>query len=93
MSLATRAKNARQRACIAANMIKKQNSFHRAFDDCFEMNDGDEVMNILIEKTAKDPKLALAIKQKMPRLGYGEFNVRLHKAIDYALSRLTPSTR
>jgi len=85
MSLATKAKTARQRASIAANMINKNLTFGRVFDDCFEMFDGDEVMNFLIEKTAKDPVLARNIKEKMPGLGYGDFNVRLHQAIERAL--------
>jgi len=91
MSAAIYAKNARQRASIAANMIKKNNNFYRPFDDCFEMNDGDEVMNILIEKTAKDPVLALNIKQKMPGMGYGDFNIRLQQAIEHALGISKPN--
>jgi len=87
MSMATNAKNARQRASIAINMIKKQNNFYRAFDDCFEMNDGDEVMKYIIEKTRKDRILAIAIKIKMSKLGTPEANVRLHEAIDQCLSQ------
>lgn len=88
MSLAINAKSARARATIAANMIKKNINFYRAFDDCFEMNDGDEVMEHLIQKTAKDPVLAMNIKDKMSGLGLGcgDYNVRLHQAIDQALS-------
>jgi len=84
MSLAINAKSAKARATIAANMIKKQNNFYRAFDDCFEMNDGNEVMEWLIKKTAKDPVLALNIKNKMPNLGCGcnDYNIRLHQAIN-----------
>ena len=86
MSSATNAKSAKARATIAANMIKKQSHFYRAFDDCFEMNDGDEVMNCIIEKARTDQKLALAILQKMPKLGRPEYNVRLHQAINECLS-------
>jgi len=88
MSQAIEVKSAKRRASIAANMIKKQDNFYRAFDDCFEMGDGDEVMNWIIKKTATDPILAYNIKKKMPKLGYGEFNVRLHEAIEYALQGL-----
>lgn len=85
MSQATRAKSARRRASIAACMLKKNQSFGRAFDDCFEMNDAPEVMDWLIRKTAIDPILAFNIKVKMPQLGYGESNTRLHQAINQAL--------
>jgi len=85
MSAAINAKTAKQRANIAAIMLKRNKNFTRAFDDCFEMGDGDEVMNILIEKTAKDPVLARNIKSKMPKLGYGDYNTRLHQAIELAL--------
>lgn len=78
-------KTAKERANIAINQIKRQTHFYRAFDSCFEMGDGDEVMNIIIEKTSKDRVLAINIKNKMPKLGYGDFNVRLHQAIEQAL--------
>lgn len=86
MSLAINAKSAKARATIAANMIKKNNNFYRGFDDCFEMNDGHEVMEYLIQKTAKDPVLAMNLRVKMPGLGYGDFKVRLNQAIDQVLS-------
>lgn len=90
MSLAINAKSAKARATIAANMIKKQNKFYRAFDDCFEMNDGHQVMEYLIQKTAKDPILAANINLKMPSFGCccGDFNIRLHQAINQALTGL-----
>lgn len=81
MSMGQNANNAKQRATIAANMIKRQDTFTRAFDDCFEMGDGDVVMNCIIEKASKDPLLAKAILDKKPSLGFGESNVRLHDAI------------
>lgn len=88
MSLAIDAKSAKRRASIAAIMIIKNKSFYRAFDDCFEMGDGDEVMEYLIQKTAKNSILAINIKTKMPRFGEGcgDFNKRLHQAIEKALS-------
>lgn len=82
MSMAIKVKNAKERATIAANMIKKNNRFDRPFDDCFEMGDGNEVMNYIIEKARKDVRLAIAIKEKMPSLGYGDNNVRLCEAIE-----------
>ncbi|GAB6989424.1 hypothetical protein [Paenibacillus pini] len=81
MSMAIRAKNAKQRATIAVNMLKNNCSFSRAFDDCFEMGDGNDVMNHIIEKARHDVKLAIGVKEKMPLLGYGYFNIRLHEAI------------
>ena len=86
MSMATRATSARQRATIAANMIKKNQEFGRAFDDCFEMCDGDEVMEWIIVKARKDAKLARALKEKMPLLGHGDSNTRMHEAIEECLS-------
>lgn len=46
MSAARNARNAKQRAAIAIRMMKanKNGSFSRAFDDCFEMGDGDQVV-------------------------------------------------
>lgn len=83
MSMATEATNARQRATIAVNIIKNNNNiFTRSFDDCFEMNDGNEVMNYIIEKVRRDKKLAMAILNKCPSLGEGSYNIRLHKAIE-----------
>lgn len=80
------AKNARQRATIAANMIKNNKTFGRAFDDCFEMGDGDQVMDCIIEKARTDTALAKALLDKMPMLGAGEYNVRMHEAINQCLS-------
>ena len=81
MSMATNAKSAKARATIAANMLKKNWTFGRSFDDCFEMGDGDQVMNYLIEKTKRDKTLANNILLKMPELGTPEANMRLHDAI------------
>lgn len=93
MSAAIDAKTARQRANIAANMIKRQNHFYRAFDDCFEMGDGHEVMKILIEKTSKDPVLARNFKEKLPDFGgYDETKRRLRQAIEHALSGTSMQT-
>lgn len=85
MSMAIRVKNARQRASIAINMLKKNKSFSRKFDDCFEMGDGDEVMNVIIERAGKDFWLAMAIRDKMPDLGCGDYNRRLCDAVEHCL--------
>ena len=86
MSMAIEAKNAKQRATIACNIIKNQkNTFTRCFDDCFEMNDGAEVMECIILKAKKDRKLAYEISQKCLDLGYGESNLRLREAVKECL--------
>ena len=70
MSAASKATTARQRANIAAQMIKKQNHFYRAFDDCFEMGDGAEVLQLLVEKAKTDRRLALEIISKSYYMPY-----------------------
>ena len=58
MSQATRAKTAKERAQIAARIIRSGRTPTRAFDDCFEMYDGDEVKRILAEEMLpRSPKL------------------------------------
>lgn len=69
MSQAVRAKTAKERASIAARMLLRQKRLHRAFDDCFEMGDGDEVYIELMKKADKNPSLQQAIKAK----GYGRW--------------------
>ena len=64
--MATRAKTAKARAGIACRMLKTQNYFGRCFDDCFEMGDGSEVVNFIIEKARTDVVLAKALLAKMP---------------------------
>ncbi len=61
MSAATRATTAAQRATIAARILKTQKSLYRAFDDCFEMNDGDQVLRIIQKRAAGDEVLKAAI--------------------------------
>lgn len=86
MSMAIEAKNAKQRATIACNIIKNQKNINtRCFDDCFEMSDGDQVMENIIQKAKKDCKLAHEILQKCPGLGSGEYNTRLREAIKECL--------
>lgn len=86
MSQAKNATTAKQRANIAVRMIKHQEKFGRSFDDCFEMGDGDQVMNHIIEKVRTDKKLALALLEKMPKLGTPEANKKMLQAIEDCLS-------
>jgi len=58
VSAATRAKSARERANIAARFIRRGSKGSRAFADCFEMGDGDEVAKILVQKAQTDKRLA-----------------------------------
>lgn len=71
MSQATKAKSAKTRANIAIRMIRQQNNFGRSFDDCFEMGDGQEVVEYIIAEIKKDKELAYSIRLKefylMPR--------------------------
>lgn len=65
MSAATKAKSARARATIARNLYVRNRSgeFGRNLDDCFEMNDGDEVVRILNEMVKTDRSFREAIIQ------------------------------
>ena len=49
MSAATRAKTASERATIAADYIRRGQTHTRAFADCFEMGDGDQVNELLCQ--------------------------------------------
>lgn len=62
MSAATRATTARERANIAARFIRDRSLYggpvqSRAFDDCFEMGDGQEVIEILKRKARTSPAI------------------------------------
>ena len=65
MSAAIKAKSAKARANIAARMLLRTIPHYmpggklmgRAWDDCFEMGDGDEVFRLLIDKVMIDPEL------------------------------------
>lgn len=82
MSAAIEAKTAKGRAGIAIRMIKNNKTLGRGFDDCFEMGDGDQVMNYIINKARNDIKLTLSIKNKdLEDLGYGDYNKRLREAM------------
>lgn len=51
------------RVAYAASVIGGNRPQSRAFDNCFENNDGDEVSAILLRRAEKNPKL----KANMPR--------------------------
>jgi hypothetical protein len=67
MSEAISAKTAAERATIAANLLKgakeRNEDLGRPFDDCFEMDDADEVMRILIERATDDLALRIAVRR------------------------------
>lgn len=58
MSQATRATSTRARANIAAAYIRRGSTQSRAFDDCFEMGDGDGVVAYLLAKAVTDTRIA-----------------------------------
>ena len=64
MSAATKARSARARATIAIRMLKTVRHLGRAFDDCFEMYDGDEVVRWILDKAKTDPELARIIAER-----------------------------
>ena len=64
MSEAIRAKTARARAGIAARMLRKGRTDCRAFSDCFEMGDGDQVMAYLLAMAIDDPELIEVMEQR-----------------------------
>lgn len=66
MSAATRATTPAQRANIAAAMIRKGTTNAcggRAFDGCFEMGDGAQVVAYLVAKAVTDPRIADACRR------------------------------
>lgn len=70
MSAAILAKTAKERATIAIRIMKNnKDPFTRAFDDCFEMGDGDEVVKIIKERAKRNPVLmALVLKVFAPHV-------------------------
>lgn len=63
MSAAIDAKSAKERAQIAAAFIRRGGESTRAFDDCLEMGDGDEVVSILCQMAKRSPKLKENIRR------------------------------
>lgn len=83
MSAATRAKTAKERATIAIQMIKHTANKGRAFDDCFEMGDGDAVVTEIIRRAEKDDTLRAKMltvfdRFVLERLGYKETPAEAH---------------
>lgn len=70
MSAATRAKTAKERAKIAAEFIRKGGETTRAFDDCFEMGDANEVIQNLQIMTLTSPKLRANIWRYLSAFSY-----------------------
>jgi hypothetical protein len=57
------APNARARATIAAQYIRRGLTHGRAFSNCFEMGDGDEVVEYLKKRGERDPRFAEMVKR------------------------------
>ena len=77
MSAATRATTAKERARIAAGFIRRSSTTGRAFSDCFEMGDGDEVKRLLLEMGERSQSFGEALCRQCPTW-YEE-----HPATDY----------
>lgn len=54
MSAAANAKTAKGRAGIAARMVMSGQRLGRSFDDCFEMNDGEQVIQDILRRCKVD---------------------------------------
>lgn len=66
---ANKLKTAKGRAKIAAQILKEYTTINsRAFDNCFENNDGKQVISRLRSMAAKDTILYNCIKNKCPSL-------------------------
>lgn len=67
MSEGTRVKTAEERAAIAAKLLKgvrePNEDLGRRFDDCFEMDDADDVVRLLIERAKDDLALRIGIRR------------------------------
>lgn len=87
MSAGIEANNARERATIALGFIKRgTNDNNRSFDDCFEMGDGNEVMEHLISRASNNKNTAIALHLNASDLGFGDYNKRLKEAIQIGLN-------
>lgn len=62
MSAAIRAKTAKGRALIAARAMRAGYTPGRAFDDCFEMGDGDEVVAHLRRMAQRNSSVGVALR-------------------------------
>jgi len=82
MCKAIEAKSAKARATIAANLLKRtkaefeagcRSGLGRSFDNCFEMGDGEQVRDLLIERAKTDAELLYAFSrhcQHIPKEWY-----------------------
>jgi hypothetical protein len=66
MSAAIDARSAKERAQIAADFLRKGSVSGRAFSDCLEMGDGDEVLRLLIQLAHKSPKFRAVLQKHEP---------------------------
>ena len=66
MSQAIYAKSAKARRTIAAFILTHHKTFGRSLDDCFECNDGEEVLRLLWNKAENNTPL----RQQMIKLGF-----------------------
>ena len=66
MSQAMRAKSAKARATIALRLMRTVKNLGncRAFDDCGEMGDGDEMVAHVILRAAADPCIAALVRSR-----------------------------
>ncbi len=64
MRKAQNVKTARSRAAIAIEMLRKGLHEYRAFDDCFEMGDGTEVVKIIVKRALNDGNLYEILRKK-----------------------------
>jgi hypothetical protein len=54
---AIRVGTAKERAAIAIALIKARRTSGRAFSNCFEMGDGDDVVREIVRRAAKDAEI------------------------------------
>ena len=76
MSAATKAKSARARATIAIRMLKTVKHLGRSFDDCFEMQDGEEVIRWILYWAQTDTDLTRIMTER----GFGHWFAYADKA-------------
>jgi hypothetical protein len=77
MSGLNRPENYAGRVAYAAQVIIKGRTPTRAFDNCFENDDGDEVSAALVRRAAKNPKLAANLNRYINRQMAEEAAARL----------------
>lgn len=65
MSAAINARDARTRARIAIQKIRRGQIHSRTFDDCFEMGDGDTVFALVKARADRDPIFAALARKAL----------------------------